>query len=73
MLAALCHDLGKAVSTKKNDKGAWASVGHEHTGVPLLKDMLARLGVAKSVIAYVQNMCALHMRVHTSYYGRARV
>ena len=73
MLAALCHDLGKAVSTKKNDKGAWASVGHEHTGVPLLKDMLARISVSKSVIAYVQNMCALHMRVHTCYYGKARI
>ena len=73
MLSALCHDLGKAVSTRKNDKGAWASVGHEHTGVPLCEKMLSRLDIAKSRIAYVQNMCALHMRVHTCYYGRARV
>ena len=73
MLAALCHDLGKAVSTRRNDKGAWASVGHEHTGVPLCEKMFSRLGVSKSVIAYVQNMCALHMRVHTCYYGKARV
>ena len=73
MLAALTHDLGKAVSTKKNDKGAWAAVGHEHTGVPLCERMLSRLGVSKSVIAYVQNMCALHMRVHTCYYGKSRV
>ena len=73
MLSALCHDLGKAVSTKKNEKGAWASIGHEHTGVPLCEAMLARLGIAKGVIAYVQNMCALHMRVHTCYYGKARV
>ncbi|MBR4039657.1 MAG: HD domain-containing protein [Clostridia bacterium] len=73
MLAALCHDLGKAVSTKKNEKGVWQAIGHEHTGVPLCADMLTRLGVSKSVIAYVQNMCALHMRVHTCYYGKARV
>ncbi|MBQ7886608.1 MAG: HDIG domain-containing protein [Clostridia bacterium] len=73
MLAALCHDLGKAVSTKKNDKGAWASIGHENTGAPLCERMLSRLGVSKSVIGYVQNMCALHMRVHTCYYGKARV
>jgi len=73
MLAALTHDLGKAVSTKKNDKGAWASIGHEHTGIPLCADMLTRLGVSKQVIAYVQNMCALHMRVHTCYYGKARI
>ena len=73
MLAALTHDLGKAVSTKRNEKGAWASIGHEHTGVPLCEKMLARLGISKSVIGYVQNMCALHMRVHTCYYGKARV
>ena len=73
MLAALCHDLGKAVSTKRNDKGAWASIGHEHTGVPLCESMLSRLGVSKNVLSYVQNMCALHMRVHTCYYGKARV
>lgn len=73
MLACLCHDLGKAISTKKNDKGAWASIGHEHTGVPLCEKLLLRLGVSRNVIAYVQNMCALHMRVHTCYYGKARV
>ena len=73
MLAALTHDLGKAVSTRRNEKGAWASIGHEHTGVPLCEKMLTRLGISKSVIGYVQNMCALHMRVHTCYYGKARV
>jgi len=73
MLAALCHDLGKANTTRKNDKGAWASIGHERTGVPLCEKMLTRLSISKSIIAYVQNMCALHMRVHTCYYGRARV
>ena len=73
MLAALTHDLGKAVSTCKNDKGAWASVGHENTGVPLCETMLSRLGVSQSVIRYTQNMCKLHMRVHTCYYGKARV
>ena len=73
MLAALCHDLGKASTTKKNDKGAWASIGHEKISVPLAADMLSRLGAARDVIVYVCNMCALHTRVHTCYYGRARV
>lgn len=73
MLSVLCHDLGKAVSTKKNDKGAWASVGHEHTGIPLCEEMLSRLGVSRNVIAYAANMCKLHMRVHTCYYGKARI
>ena len=73
MIAALTHDLGKAVSTKLNDKGAWASVGHENTGIPLCERLLTRLGVSKVLIRYAQNMCALHMRVHTCYYGKARV
>ena len=73
MLAALTHDLGKANTTKKNEKGNWASIGHEHTGVPLCEKMLSRLLVSKNVIAYAQNMCRLHMRVHTCYYGKARV
>ena len=73
MLAALCHDLGKANTTKKNEKGAWASIGHEKTSVPLCTDLLSRLKISKGVIAYVRNMCALHTRVHTCYYGKARV
>lgn len=73
MLACLAHDLGKAVSTKKNEKGAWQGIGHEQTGVPLAGEMLSRLGMSKAIIAYVQNMCALHMRVHTCYSGKARV
>ena len=73
MMACLVHDLGKAVSTKKNEKGAWQSIGHEKTGVPLAGELLMRLGLPKSIVAYAQNMCALHMRVHTCYTGKARV
>ena len=73
MLAVLTHDLGKAVSTKLNEKGAWQAIGHEHTGVPLVESMLSRLGVSKNIIAYAKNMCKLHMRVHVCYYNQARV
>ncbi|MBR3794514.1 MAG: HD domain-containing protein [Clostridia bacterium] len=73
MLACLTHDLGKAVSTRKNEKGAWQSIGHERTGVPLVYNLLLRLGLSKAMIAYAQNMCALHMRLHTCYHGTARV
>lgn len=73
MLSALTHDLGKAVSTSRNARGDWQSVGHEHTGMPLVHAMLGRLGVSKEAIAYAVNMCSLHMRVHTCYYNRARI
>lgn len=73
MLSALSHDLGKAVSTSRNARGEWQSVGHERTGIPLVRALLGRLGVQKEAVAYAVNMCALHMRVHTCYYNRARV
>lgn len=73
MLACLTHDLGKKPSTVLNDKGAWSAVGHEHTGVPLTQDMLSRLCVPAGLIDYAKEMCALHMRVHTCFYGTARV
>lgn len=73
MLAMLTHDLGKAVSTKLNDKGAWQAIGHEHTGIPLCETMLSRFGVSKQIIAYAKDMCRLHMRLHVCYYGKARV
>ena len=73
MLSCLTHDLGKAVSMQVRENGKIQAIGHEHTGVPLIADMLIRLGVSRKVIAYAQNMCKLHMRVHTCYYGKARV
>lgn len=73
MLAALCHDLGKAASMQVRGDGRIQAIGHEYTGVPLIGDMLSRLGVGKKTIAYAGNMCKLHMRVHTCYYGKARV
>ena len=72
MLAALTHDLGKAVTTKKNEKGAWASIGHEHAGVPLLGDLLTRLGAQKTA-PYCASLCQLHMRLHACCYQNARI
>lgn len=43
MLAALCHDLGKAKTTVMRD-GRWRSPGHAEEGVDLTKSLLARMG-----------------------------
>ncbi len=71
MLAALTHDLGKKPSTKLNDKGVWQAIGHERTGRPLVRRMLERLGADEETIHYCVDMCAMHMRVHTCFYGKA--
>lgn len=73
MLAALVHDLGKAVSTRKNAHGEWHSAGHEQSGMPLARALLSRIGVGKEAIAYAVDMCRLHMRAHTLFYTQADV
>lgn len=71
MLSALTHDLGKKVSTKLNEKGVWQAIGHERTGRSLVRRLLERLGADEETVAYCVNMCQMHMRVHTCFYGRA--
>ncbi len=73
MLAALTHDLGKKVSTGQKENGDWHSIGHERTGAPILRRMLTALGVDAQTVAYCENLCRLHMRVHTCHYGKAGV
>lgn len=73
MLAALTHDLGKAVTTGRKENGDWHSIGHEIKGLPLICAMLSRLGANKETIFYCENLCRLHMRVHTCFYGKAGV
>lgn len=72
MLAALTHDLGKKTATRKKEDGDWQALGHEIDGVPMIRRMLMRIGADEETILYCQNLCKLHMRVHTCYFGKAR-
>ncbi len=60
MLSALCHDLGKAVTTEDLG-GRTVSYGHEKASLPLAEALLDRLGTSGPVRAYVLNMVMLHM------------
>ena len=71
MLAALTHDLGKAVSAAQDENGNWHAAGHADTGFPLCEAMLTRMGAPRAAIRYAQDMCRLHMRVHVGYYTQA--
>ena len=62
MLAALVHDLGKAVATRMQPGGKITAYGHEVAGLPLCRRMLERLTDDEALIAYAQNMMWLHMR-----------
>jgi len=60
LLAALCHDLGKATTTKKV-KGEWRSYGHSKAGMDPAKQLLKRITRNKEVIAAVVKMVRYHM------------
>ena len=62
MLAALTHDLGKAVSTQTQPDGRVTAYGHELAGVPLCETALRRLTGQTRLIEYAKNMTWLHMR-----------
>lgn len=61
MVAALCHDLGKAVTTEEVN-GRIHAYGHETAGLPLVKQQLQRLTTERKLASYVLNMVELHMR-----------
>ena len=63
MLAALCHDFGKALATRELD-GRLVSYGHETMGLEPAACLLERLLVGTKVKSYVLNMVELHMAPH---------
>lgn len=60
MLAALCHDFGKAVATEEHD-GAIHAYGHATAGLPLIESFLGRLTHETKLVRYVLNMAEHHM------------
>jgi len=58
--AALCHDLGKAVTTQKID-GIWRSSGHAKAGIALAKKLLKRITHKKELIGKVLTLVEYHM------------
>ena len=61
MLSALCHDMGKAVTTEESG-GAVHAYEHEKKGLVEVKRFLRRLTRETKLTAYVLNMTELHMK-----------
>ena len=64
MLAAVCHDFGKAVCTEEKN-GVLHAYEHETKGLPLAEAFLRRITAEGKLIAYVLNMTELHMKPNT--------
>ncbi len=60
--AVLCHDFGKAVTTKKEADGRWHAYGHEAAGVPIARKFLERMTRHKELIESVLPLVECHMR-----------
>ena len=61
MTAALCHDLGKAVTTIVEPDGRVHAPGHAKQGAETAREFLRTLTSEKELTAYVSNMTLLHM------------
>ena len=72
MLAALCHDLGKAVVTEIDD-GKTHAYSHEDAGVPIARQFLKRLGADDDTIIYVTKMVQLHMKPHRAFENKSHI
>ncbi|MFC1842356.1 CCA tRNA nucleotidyltransferase [Candidatus Dependentiae bacterium] len=58
--AALCHDLGKAITTQEIG-GQFKSIGHAKEGVKLSKKLLSRITKNKDLIEAVAKLVRYHM------------
>lgn len=72
MISALCHDLGKAVSTVETD-GTVHSYGHELSGVPLAQKFLLTFSNDEILNEYVLNMVRWHMEPNIIANARAKL
>lgn len=61
MLSALCHDMGKAVSTTVDEDGTVHAYEHEKLGIPIVRTFLGRFTNDEKLTGYVLNMTELHM------------
>jgi tRNA nucleotidyltransferase (CCA-adding enzyme) len=65
VMGAICHDFGKAVSTKIEDDGRISSSGHDDEGEPIARSFLERIGASKDVRMQVPALVKEHM-CHTN-------
>lgn len=73
MLSALCHDLGKIVSTYIDEMGNYHSYGHEEQGVLIANKLLAGLTNNKQLTSYVLNMVKDHMKPNIKANNKSRL
>lgn len=67
MLAAVCHDFGKSVTTERKN-GRWVAIGHEREGVGLAREFLDKLVIDNDSKRKILKLVEYHM-VPRQLYG----
>ncbi len=70
VLSALCHDLGKAITTK-NSNGKISSIGHDIAGVQLAQKVLDIVSISKKINSRVTKLVRWHMVPFSFVYNKA--
>jgi tRNA nucleotidyltransferase (CCA-adding enzyme) len=60
-MAVLCHDFGKATTTRKEADGRWHAYGHEEAGVEPARAFIGRMTRHKDLIESVLPLVQYHM------------
>lgn len=72
MLAVLCHDLGKATTTRF-ERGRWRSPAHDVEGEALTRSLLARLSRRADLADQVVPLVREHLRPAQLYFVRHEI
>lgn len=72
MLAVLCHDLGKATTTRF-ERGRWRSLAHDVEGEELTRSLIARLSRRADLADLVVPLVREHLRPAQLYFVRDEI
>ena len=72
MLAVLCHDIGKPISSHTGADGIIHAYQHDVNGVPVARTFLRRITNNNFTIRYVTNMVEHHMKLPQMFLHNSR-
>ena len=72
LVATLCHDLGKPLTSEEQLDGSITARGHDEVGVAIAQKFLDRLGVDNDTSEKVKKLVENHMWAHMNFGDVAR-
>jgi putative nucleotidyltransferase with HDIG domain len=65
LFSAMLHDIGKMNTSRIDESGRIRFIGHEQTGVEILKNIAERWVLSKEEVNYINQIIQHHMRIHS--------